>query len=66
MSKIIKFNNISFCPETSKLCNLTERKNDDNEIGQEENTIPSHENKSKIESGIGFVPLAMPTALQKN
>ena len=57
---------IRFCPETIKRRNLTERKNDDNEIGVEENTIPSHENKSQIESGIGFLQLVMPTALQKD
>ena len=66
IEKIIKFNKIPFRPKTSKRCNLTERKNDDNEIGLEENAIPSHENKSHIESGVDFVQLVMPTAMQNN
>ena len=64
IEKDYKIRKILFCPETSKHCNWTERKNDDNKIGLEENTIPSHENKCQIESGIGFVQLAMPTALK--
>ena len=62
----MKFGKIPFCPETSKRYNLTKRKIDDNEIGLEANTIPSHENKSQIKSGFGFVQLLMPRALQKD
>ena len=64
MNKILKSDKIPFCLESSKCCNSTQRENDYNEIGLKENTIPSHENGSHIESAISFVQLVMQTALQ--
>ena len=55
-----------FIQTPCKCYNLTERKNDDNKIGLEENTTTSHKHKSQIKSGIAFVQLVMPTALQKD
>ena len=66
LNNTVKFDKIPSCPESSKRCNLYQRKNDDNEIGIEENTIPSHQNKSQIESNIGFVQLVIPAGLQKD
>ena len=59
----MKFDRIPFCPESSKRCILSQRKNDDNETGLEENTILSYQNKSQIESKLQLV---MPTVLQKD
>ena len=65
LNELIKFHKIPFCPESSKQCNLSQRKNDNNEISPEENTTPSRQNKAQIKSGISFAQLVMPTPLQK-
>ena len=40
--KISRFHGIQLCAEIIKCGNLTGRKNDNNEVGLEENTIPYH------------------------
>ena len=65
-NRVFKFEEISFCSKTSKHSHSTQTKNDDNDIGQEENIIPFHENKSQVKRSIGFVQLVMRTALQKD
>ena len=65
LNKLIKFYKIPICPKSSKQCNLFLTKNDNNEIRLEENTIPSHQNKSQIESGMSLAQLVKPTFLQK-
>ena len=55
LNRILKLDEILFCSETSKYCQITQKKNDNNEIGNEENTIPFHQNKSQVKSGFGFV-----------
>ena len=65
-NKIIKFEKIPSSSKTSKQCHLIQTKNDNNDIGQEENIIPLHENKSQVESSIGFVQLVKQTTVQKN
>ena len=62
----IKFEKIPSRSKTSKCCHLTQTKNDDNDIGQEENVILFHENKFQVDSSTGFVKLVMQTALQKD
>ena len=65
LNKLVKFDKIPFYPECSKRCNLSQRKNNDDKISLEENTIPSHQDKAQVESSISFVQLVMPTASQK-
>ena len=65
-NNIIKFEKIPSRSKTSKCSHLTQTKNDDNDIGQEENITLFHENKSQVFSSTGFVQLVMQTALLKD